>query len=126
MISFLILPMQRVTRLPLLLDVSKSEVAAPGTSCCSEPSSDLPGGRCYLGSSGAGPGGCLGHEVMVTDVAAVRALPGAGFAATSTVQSCFERALSCPVLAPCQVRAGIASAKPRGPSVRSCSALQCH
>lgn len=66
MISFLILPMQRVTRLPLLLDVSKSEVAAPGTSCCSEPSSDLPGGRCYLGSSGAGPGGCLGHEVMVT------------------------------------------------------------
>lgn len=33
MISFLILPMQRVTRLPLLLDVSKSEVAAPGTPC---------------------------------------------------------------------------------------------
>lgn len=33
MISFLILPMQRVTRLPLLLDVSKSHtVALLGTS----------------------------------------------------------------------------------------------
>lgn len=49
MISFLILPMQRVTRLPLLLDVSKSEVALLGTSRWSlrwlaEPSRNLPGG----------------------------------------------------------------------------------
>lgn len=39
------------------------------------------------------------HKVMVTDVAAVRALPGAGFAATSTVQSCSEP-MSCPVPLP--------------------------
>lgn len=32
MISFLILPMQRVTRLPLLLDVSSHTVALLGTS----------------------------------------------------------------------------------------------
>lgn len=67
MISFLILPMQRVTRLPLLLDVSKSEVAAPGTSCCSlpwlaEPSSDLPGGPLAPGVLGSRAGWMPGAQ----------------------------------------------------------------